>query len=82
MRLKLLLAVPAAALLAIAPAAAQDSHAQRRADPVRLKNLDSRQYRGEPKRNAAKRDTRCRIVRRQGQDKRVCGTPTNYVRKR
>lgn len=39
----------------------------------------SRQYRGEPKGNKADRDTRCRIVVQKGQDRRVCGKPTNYA---
>jgi hypothetical protein len=46
-------------------------------DPVRVKYADSRQYRNEPKGNAAKRMTRCKIVVRKGQDKRVCGVPTD-----
>jgi len=46
-------------------------------DPVRVKYADSRQYRNEPKGNAAKRMTRCKIVVQKGQDKRVCGVPTS-----
>ena len=69
-----------AALIAATPVAAQ-TPARGQGDPVRAKSLDSRQYRGEPKGNAASRNTRCRIVRRKGQDKRVCNTPTNYTRR-
>lgn len=46
-------------------------------DPVRAKYADPRQYRNEPKGNASKRNTRCEIVVQKGQDKRVCGVPTN-----
>lgn len=46
-------------------------------DPVRIKNQDSRQYRNEPKGNASKRDTRCKIIVKKGQDKRICGVHTN-----
>lgn len=46
-------------------------------DPVRAKYADTRQYRNEPKGNASKRNTRCKIIVRHGQDKRVCGVPTN-----
>lgn len=46
-------------------------------DPVRAKYADTRQYRNEPKGNASMRNTRCKIIVRKGQDKRVCGVPTN-----
>ena len=82
MRLTFLLALPAIALLGTAPAAAQTAPARGHADPVRIQNQDNRQYRGEPKRNVAKRNTRCRIVQQKGQDKRVCNQPTNSVRPR
>lgn len=48
-------------------------------DPVRAKYAGSRQYRNEPQGNESKRNTRCKIVVRRGQDKRVCGVPTNYA---
>ncbi len=68
-----------ALLLTSGAAYAQDSH-PRDGDKVRIRNQDSRQYRGEPKANAAKRDTRCRIVTQRGQDKRVCGQPVKSGR--
>lgn len=46
-------------------------------DPVRAKYADTRQYRNEPRGNASKRNTRCKIIVQKGQDKRVCGVPTN-----
>ncbi|SFP72585.1 hypothetical protein [Sphingomonas rubra] len=58
---------------------AQDAH-PRDTDKVRIQNQESRQYRGEPKANATKRNTRCRIVRQRGQDKRVCGQPVKSGR--
>ncbi|MBM6577646.1 MAG: hypothetical protein EOO38_30980 [Cytophagaceae bacterium] len=65
-----------AALAGATPAIAQHGKVPDQ-DPVRVKYADSRQYRNEPRGNAAKRMTRCKIVVRKGQDKRVCGVPTN-----
>lgn len=65
----------AIAVLGAASASAQHGRVPDQ-DPVRVKYAGSRQYRGEPKGNEAKRGTRCTIVVRQGQDKRVCGVPT------
>ena len=76
MRFNLTAAIAGATLLLSAPVLAQAKYDLNH-DPVRIKNQDSRQYRTEPKGNQAKRNTRCKIVVQKGQDKRVCGVPTN-----
>jgi hypothetical protein len=79
MRFRLCITLLATGLLGTTSAGAQNHRYDPNHDPVRIKYQDSRQYRGEPKGNARKRDTRCKIVVRKGQDKRVCGVPTNYA---
>jgi hypothetical protein len=46
-------------------------------ETVRVKSADSRQRRGETPAVTKGRNTRCKIVVQKGQDKRVCGVPTN-----
>jgi len=46
-------------------------------DPDRIKNADGRQRRGETPAIEKGRNTRCKIIVQKGQDKRVCGVPTN-----
>lgn len=65
-----------AAVAGAAPALAQHGSIPDQ-DPVRAKHADTRQYASEPKGNASKRNTRCKIIVQKGQDKRVCGVPTN-----
>ena len=61
--------------LAAAPTAAQQYESQK--DPVRAATADSRQRAGESKLGTKMRNTRCKIIVQKGQDKRVCGVPTN-----
>jgi hypothetical protein len=42
-----------------------------------VKSADSRQRRGETPAVTKGRNTRCKIIVQKGQDKRVCGVPTN-----
>jgi hypothetical protein len=79
MRTTFSIGIIAIALVSAGSATAQRPQYNPDHDPVRIKYQDSRQYRGEPKGNAAKRNTRCKIIVRKGQDKRVCGQPTNYA---
>ena len=76
MRFHLTAAITGVMLLLSSPVFAQAKYDPNH-DAVRIKNQDSRQYRNEPKGNKTKRNTRCKIIVQKGQDKRVCGVPTN-----
>jgi len=63
------------ASLAVTAAGAQQYNPH--TDPARVKSADSRQRRGETPAVTKGRNTRCKIIVQKGQDKRVCGVPTN-----
>lgn len=73
--MRIIVAAAMAAGLLVTSAGAQQYNPH--TDPDRVKHADSRQRSGELPAITKGRNTRCKIVVQKGQDKRVCGVPTN-----
>lgn len=73
--MRLTLAAALATCVLSAPVLAGQVQPQR--DPVRAATADVRQRGGESKLGQRMRNTRCKIIVQRGQDKRVCGVPSN-----